>query len=790
MSSTNELELDKPASGFINAFPLGNGWLGATIHGRPRRERIDVNVDTFWSGGPLGEPSRQAAEGTLECLRAAIARADFATAEELSKALQGPGFSDSYQPLGWLDWEHANAGDGEYRRVLDLESATATTSYHTAAGAVAVTSFVSSVTGVIVLEASGEGVSEGRLAFHTDHPGVSIRTLDEAEGQWLTATGRAPAHVTPNYVEDDNPVRYAMDAPDENGRVDRGMGFALVAVAQRTGPDSVRLISSAVSGFRGYGARPSADAAALASEAEERVRAAARRKTCDLLAEHTTDHRKYYKRSSLSISGDDRLQRERAARSERLFNFGRYLLISSSRPGTQAANLQGIWNTDVRPGWSCNYTTNINLQMNYWPAEVTGLSDMVEPLTELIIDLAKTGQPIAKQYYQAAGAAIHHNTDLWRFGTPVLGEPAYANWPSALMWLAAHLWERHKFDPSSPGARTKAKKVYDSVTRFALDMLSEDSDGKLVFSPSTSPEHYFVLAQGGTAAVSAGSSIDQELVHETLQRYIALNASEEADNPDPESLKDRATAALVKLRLPSIGSAGELLEWTDERQPGEPGHRHLSHLYGVYPGNRITRSKAPAEFEAARTALRLRLDAGSGYTGWSQSWVLCLAARLGDSSLAAKALDTLADELCSESLLDLHPHPEWPGGYIFQIDGNFGAVAGMAEMLVQSHDDRITLLPALPPDWTKGTATGLRTRGGHIIDLDWNNGHLTGCTILAGKSGPLAIDIRVGQKDVIEIHDEGKAPLKNKRMEATPDQGQKIEWNAEKGHKYAVKLLN
>lgn len=777
MPTAHELELDKPASGFIDAFPLGNGWLGAMVHGHPGRERIDINVDTLWSGGPLNTITAHPDAGTLPALREAISNNDFNSAEQLAKTLQGPGFTDSYQPLGWLDWEYGDKRQGAYSRVLNLDCADSTVTYGINAGTISLSSFVSSPAGVLVLEAEGEAILDGDLTFHSKHPEVLVEAEVAKECAWLVATGRAPEHVTPNYVADENPVRYSSEEPDQSGLVSNGMGFALVALAQKTGPQSVRLIVSAASGFRGHKEKPSADFEALAAAARERVHLAAQRPTSELIDEHRRDYRRYYDQTSLELAGNDSVLNERARRTVLLFNFGRYLLISSSRPGTQPANLQGIWNTDVRPGWSCNYTTNINLQMNYWPAEATGLADMAEPLTDLILDLTKAGQPIARHYYQARGSAVHHNTDLWRFGTPVFGEPAYANWPSALAWLASHLWDRHRYNPENETARSDAFQVYVQVTQFVLDMLVTDSAGKLVVSPSTSPEHFFVLPTGGTAAVSAGASMDQELAYEALSRFIILAGQTRSPDPETKDLEGRARAALSALKLPSIGSCGDLLEWSEDHPAGEAGHRHLSHLYGLYPGQRITELGTPEEFEAARRALQLRLDAGSGYTGWSQSWVLCLAARLRDSSLAENALTTLLDELCSESLLDLHPHPEWPDGFIFQIDGNFGAVAGITEVLVQSHDGFIGLLMAPPKSWTAGKATGFRTQGGHIVDFEWRDGELIECSITTASEGPLILDIPGSEGDMVVMDGTGQKTSCRPAKGNLPGR-QRIEWLA------------
>jgi alpha-L-fucosidase 2 len=456
---------------------------------------------------------------------------------------------------------------------------------------------------------------------------------------------------------------------------------------------------------------------------------------------HVRDHQELFARCDLDLSASAERHPE-AAQAELYFDLGRYLLVAGSRRGSQPLNLQGIWNADVRPAWSSNLTTNINAPMNYWGAEPTGLGDLHAPLLDLVGELLVAGRETAQRLYGARGSCVHHNTDLWRFTDPVPGLPQWVSWPAALWWLASHVVQHHAFLAPGPEAesvlRRRVLPVLRACAEFALDMLVPHTDGDLVVSPSSSPEHAFVV-DGAPFAVTWGSAMDQELVHEVLTRTVEL-LGHHGDEAADGALVVEAREALSWLRLPAVID-GRIAEWADDLDPEEPGHRHLSHLYGLFPGSRLTRQGSADERAAARAALDLRLAEGSGYTGWSQAWVLCLAARLRDRELAERSVATLVGPLSSRSLLDLHPLEGWPGGAVFQIDGNLGAVAGIAELLVQSHAGAIVVLPAVPRTWPSGKVRGLRARGGHVVDVLWDDGVLTHAVVHAGASGEVVVDL-------------------------------------------------
>lgn len=736
-----------PADGFHQSLPLGNGSLGAMVPGRPAHERVDLNVDTLWSGGPADHDDHRAARHLKALRRAVLHDHDHLRAEELAERMQGPD-TQAYQPLGalLLDLGHGSEVT-DYRRELDLADALCAVTF-TADGVRHTRElFVSAVAGVLVVRLTCD--TPGALSFtarlESAHPGAEPGAV---------VSGRAPIDVAFQATGPDA-VRYAGDA---------GTGFAAAlhivpddgtltpdpatGGLRLTGATSATVLVAAATGFRGWDRMPAGPDSGPAAQVAGLLDAAAEVPYDRLRAEHIADHRTLHDRTVLSLGHDRALEalptdeRLAAVRSGAddpgltalFFAYGRYLLIASSRPGTQPANLQGIWNTEIQPPWQSDWTTNINLQMNYWHAETTGLPECHEPLFDLITDLATAGRRTARAYYRCDGWTAHHNVDIWRSTNPVQGGPQWANWPMAGAWLCAHLWEHYRFTGDRAFLAERAWPVMREAAVFLLDFLVEDADGHLVTCPSTSPEHRFqVETPGGPAlvATTAAVTMDLWLIEELFGN--CLTAIEELGINDP--LADALDSARRRLPPLPYRPGQPLDEWRHDAVPEDPGHRHLSHLYGLYPGDRIDAERTPELFDAARAALDLRLAHGGGGTGWSLAWVVALAARLGDGALAHRSLRGLLADSTSDNLFDLHP-PE-----LFQIDGNFGATAGVAEMLLQSHTGELRLLPALPDAWPGGTVRGLRARGGVTVDLDWQHGRLSHARLHIPRPGEYRVRV-------------------------------------------------
>ncbi|MFI1092684.1 glycosyl hydrolase family 95 catalytic domain-containing protein [Streptomyces sp. NPDC020917] len=725
-----------PASTFLEALPLGNGRLGAMVYGGTSTERIELNADTLWSGGPGSRDTPDAATH-LPALRDSVLRHhDHASADATAKSMQSV-FTEAYQPLATLELDFGTAADVVgYQRALDLRNAVHTVVYRTSGVAVRREAFVSAPADVLVVHLSAAAASAltFTVRFAPAHPGA--RTA--VDGTALVHSGRAPSHIA---FEEQDPATYRPDA---------GMGFAAGITVRAgtgrievgadeitvTGADEATVLLALATGYRGWRHEPAGPADAV-REVLERIQTAAELPFDVLRADHVRDHRRLYDTAALDLEpaggGSTLPTDERVAAAVAgdrdpglaalLFAYGRYLLIASSRPGTQPANLQGVWNRDVAPPWNANWTVNINTQMNYWPAVTTGLADCQEPLFDLVTDLAEAGTRTAAAHYRARGWCCHHNVDLWRATNPVAGDPVWATWPMAGPWLVTHLWEHYRFTGDREFLEKRAYPAMRGAAEFVLDLLVDDGDGHLVTCPSTSPEHRFRLPDGGAAAVSAGCTMDFWL---TTELFTATGRAARLLGRDAE-LAAELEAALPRLRQPGVAGDGRLLEWWEDVTEEEPGHRHLSHLYGLYPGSSIDPLGDTAYLAPARKALDRRLEYGGGGTGWSLAWVAALAARLGDADLAGEAVGRLLVTSVAPNLFGLHP-PQ-----LFQIDANFGVTAAIAEMLLQSHNGILRFLPALPAHWPAGSVRGLRAAGGISADLEWSDGYLTRCRIVVRR---------------------------------------------------------
>lgn len=731
----------KPAAEWEEALPLGNGRLGAMIAGNLREERIQVNEETIWYGGWEDRLNPDAREN-LPKLRELVRQGRISEAEHLIRLafISGPDGQRGYQTLGDIEMKYLNDPSQEectaYRRELDLDRAVCRVQYENAKKeAFERTCFISRPADCMVLHLRAP---KGKVSVEV--------MLNRAK--YFDRTGKVNDHTI--YLSGNlgkNALEFAMclSAKAKGGRV-YTMGHTLVV----EGADEAVLYFGADSTFR----YASADVASweprvqevLAEKITEKLERAMAREYGELLAEHEKDYREFYDRVALSLPEkeenaalptDERLQRIISGGTDEglaklLFDYGRYLLIGCSRPGDLPATLQGIWNKDFMAPWDSKYTININTEMNYWPAEVCALPECHTALFDLIGRMREHGRSIARRMYGCRGLMAHHNTDLYGDCAPQDNWIPATIWTMGAAWLCTHLWMHYSYTQDLEFLKW-AYPVMAEAALFFVDFL-EEKDGYLVTNPSLSPENVYILPSGEQGCCCMGATMDLEILRELFTgckkaAEILGDAVDEAEIPDVSDmrkLQKEINAALEKLPPIRIDSTGRVMEWMEEYEEAEPGHRHVSQLYGLYPSDQISMDKTPELAAAAAETLRVRLANGGGHTGWSRAWIINFYAKLWDGEKAWENICQMLAKSTYANLFDRHP--------LFQIDGNFGVTAAIAQMLVQSREHKIILLPALPKAWDHGEVNGLRLVGNASIALAWKDGRLLQCRVTADQA--------------------------------------------------------
>jgi alpha-L-fucosidase 2 len=765
--SDNKLWYSKPAEYFEETLVLGNGKMGASVFGGVTSDQIYLNDITLWSGEPVNANMNPEAYKHIPAIREALKNEDYKLADQLQRKVQGS-FSQSYAPLGTLFLKFRNEGEAKnYRRELDISNAVSTVTCEVDGVRFTREYFISYPDQIMAIRLTAS--KPGALSFDVNFESQLKNTVSVA-GKALKAKGYAPVKAEPSYrgnmpnaivFEENRGTRFATQIRIKNKDGQLTETENSIGVSGAT--EATVYVSIATS-FNGFDKNPATEGLNAEALAASQLKSASAKSFDKLKKSHVVDYQTYFSRVSLNLGKtdapdlptDERLRRYAEGKEDKnleilYFQFGRYLLISSSRTMGVPANLQGLWNPHIRPPWSSNYTTNINAEENYWLAENTNLSEMHRPLLTFIKNLEKTGTITAKTFYGVNGWTVCHNSDIWAMTNPVgdfgQGDPVWANWNMGGAWMSTHLWEHYIFTGDKKFLKEEGYPLMKGAAQFCLEWMVEDKNGMLITSPSTSPENKYRTPEGYEGATLYGGTADLAMIRELFQQTIKAS---KVLNQDTE-FRTKLETALAKLYPYQIGKKGNLQEWYHDWDDQDPKHRHQSHLFGLHPGNHITPELTPDLANACRTTLEIK---GDETTGWSKGWRINLWAKLWDGNRAYKMYRELLKYVEPDgvkvnyqrgggtypNLFDAHPP--------FQIDGNFGGAAAVAEMLVQSTENEIRLLPALPEAWSEGSVKGICARGGFVISMDWSNKTVKKLSIYAKKTGKTTLHYGSEKKEI------------------------------------------
>lgn len=729
----NKLWYETPATSFTEALPVGNGCLGGMIYGGVPAEKISVNLDTFWSGTCRKQEKNIPSE-YLEMARKLIFDGKCFEAEQFIKENMLGEFNESYMPLCNVFYTFSDIDTYDfYKRELDLEVGIHTVTFYANGRKYKIETFVSHIDKTMSVNIECDTINGISVEIAVDSKVEHTTTINGTNE--IIIYGNAPSTVAPNYVDSKNPIVY--------DRLNPGMAFAGVLSVNHNGGNithkdnrlvinkatSVNFLFSASTGFREFNQKIITDAKECINICHNIINNLSNKRYAQIREAHTDDFSNLYRRCEFVINktGDEaptdkRLQNFKEGKSDDglyslFFNFNKYLMIASSRQGSQPANLQGIWNESIRPAWSSNWTININTQMNYWSTLQCNLADCYYPLIKMVEELSVAGKETAKKQFHSRGWAANHNVDIWRHTAPVGGEPKYAYFPFGGAWLAAQICDYYYYTKDEDYTKKTIFPILEGAVQFCLDWIVLGKDNLYHTAPSTSPENTYIDDKGRECGVSESSAFDIAIIYELLSQYIELD--KELRNSENE-LCYKAKEVISHLPKKKVAIDGRLQEWMFEYKDADKGHRHLSPMVGLHPFDNITDEKI---ISACRELLEIRIKNGKKQIGWSCAWYISIWAKLQESEKAKFYLDKMIRESLYNNLFDLHPPLGENEGEkeVFQIDGNFGANSGIINMLMESKKGMIKILPALPKEWSNGHFKGLLAMGNILVDLYWCN---------------------------------------------------------------------